>query len=223
MIPYVSQSSLHQDFPISKKRHHNSSCSRQNPWVLLSHVTYNWQLFKLTTVVTDIMYIPSHHVHHQYLLQDTIISYLDCCNSILIVHPISTLVYRLSNLHMAPRVIFFKIINLTRFLNDFPLYSEKISIPYHGLWVLEYLGVCLWTHFLLVSPSLYFGHDDLLPIPQTWQDCLCVRPLDLLCSEPGIFSSVRKSVGFPWLDFSFHSELCSDISSLEMTSLDHSS
>lgn len=138
------------------------------------------------------MYIPSHHVHHQYLLQDTIISYLDCCNSILIVHPISTLVYLLSNLHMAPRVIFFKIIYLTRFLNDFPLYSEKNSIPYHGLWVLEISGIMSANSFptslpitLLWSwwPSAYTSNLARLSLCQAFRPAVFWTGYILLCKK----------------------------------------
>lgn len=83
------------------------------------------QLILLTRVVTNTMCQPPHYLYHQYLVQDTIISCLDYCNSILIVHPISTLVWQLPDLHMASRVIFVKIIHFFKISQWFPIILRK--------------------------------------------------------------------------------------------------
>ena len=191
----MSKSSLPLDFPTAPQKDTTlkSSCWSRNPSLLSSHVTYNWS----PNPTDHINYPPSYHLHHYYLVQDTFISCLDYCNSILIVHPSSILVHLLRNLHTVSRAIFLKIIHLFHYT------QKKFQFPTAACKCLKHWGPCLsHTPQCPVCLSVLVGMalcPQLKPgnclrvgswgLPRPWTRCVLLS--DLL-----------------WPDFSLHSELC---------------
>lgn len=62
--------------------------------------------------------------------------------------------------------------------------QERLQFLTMAYRLLKYLGyVSDLSSYYSPHHAPYFAHDDLLPVPQTWKDGLCVSPLDLLCSR----------------------------------------
>ena len=140
-------------------------------------------LILLTRVVT---FLCANHftIFTTTIQSNTSISCLDYCNSILIIHHISVLLFTTKSSHGIIQSHLFKDYSLLQDCSIVSHYTQErlqfLTVAYRCL---KYLG-SFSDLISLYSPHhcLYFAHNDLLPISQTQKAGFCGSPLDLLCS-----------------------------------------
>lgn len=182
--PSCVEISSHLDFPISKRHHHQFKPLKLKFKDITFYVTQdrsanpvdqscNKYYVPTTSLSLPPVPSPGHHYFLPGLLQQhsNCSSYFhSCLATTRSSHGIQSHLCKDYSL-------------LQDFSMVFHYTQERLQVLTMAYRCLKYLGsvpdLISWY-----SPhhGLYFAHNDLLPIPQTWKANLCGSPLDLLCS-----------------------------------------